>query len=288
MTHRMLLDTSSLTYRAYFALPSSITDPQGRPVNAVRGVLDMHARLLVDHRPDEVVHVLDHDWRPAPRVAAYAGYKAQRVEEPADLTAQFVLLREVLAAFGLPTAEAPGWEADDAIGALCSGAEPADRVDVVTGDRDLLQLVRDADPAVRVLFTLKGVSELGVFDEAAVRTAYGVPPDRYVDLAILRGDPSDGLPGVRGIGEKTARRLVQRYDSLEALYADVDAQTPAIARNLRDAVDYVGAMRAIVPVERTVDVTWTRPARDDAALDALAEARALEGPIGRLRGALDA
>jgi 5'-3' exonuclease len=288
MAHRMLLDTSSLTYRAYFALPSSITDPQGRPVNAVRGVLDMHARLLADHRPDEIVHVFDHDWRPAPRVAAYEGYKSDRPEEPEDLTEQFALLREVLAAFGLPGVEAEGWEADDAIGTLCTGADTGDRVDVVTGDRDLLQLVRDDGPVVRVLFTVKGVSELGVFDEAAVTEKYGVPPSRYVDFAILRGDPSDGLPGVKGVGEKTARQLVARYPTLGALFADADAQSAALARNLRASVDYVGAMQAIVPVERDVALTWSRPERDDAALDALAEARGLEGPVGRLREVLDA
>jgi 5'-3' exonuclease len=288
MVHRMLLDTSSLTYRAFFALPTSITDPAGRPVNAVRGVLDMHARLAADHRPDEIVHVFDHDWRPAPRVAAYDGYKADRPEEPAELTEQFALLRSVLRLFGLPAVEAEGWEADDAIGTLCAQAAADDRVDVVTGDRDLLQLVRDDGPVVRVLFTVKGVSELGVFDEAAVAERYGVPPDRYVDYAILRGDPSDGLPGVRGVGEKTARQLVGRYPSLSALFADVAAQPPGLARNLRAAVDYVGAMQAIVPVEQDVALTWHRAPRDDDALDALADERGLEGPVGRLREVLDA
>jgi 5'-3' exonuclease len=288
MVHRLLLDTSSLTYRAYHALPTTITDRQGRPVNAVRGVLDMHARLVADRAPDEVVHVFDADWRPAPRVAAYDGYKAQRLDaEPEDLTPQFGLLREVLAAFGLPTVDAPGWEADDAIGTLCARAAAEDRVDVVTGDRDLLQLVRDDGPVVRVLFTVRGTSDLAVFDEAAVLERYGVPASRYVDFAILRGDPSDGLPGVKGIGEKTARQLVGRYGSLEALFADADAQSPAMARNLRAAVDYVGAMRAVVPVECAVELVWERGRRDDDALDALARERGLEGPIDRLRDVLD-
>jgi 5'-3' exonuclease len=287
MTHRMLLDTSSLTYRAFFALPSSITDPDGVPVNAVRGVLDMHARLVADHGADEVVHVFDHDWRPAPRVAAYEGYKSQRPEDPEHLPAQFVLLREVLAAFGLPMVEAEGWEADDAIGTLCIEADPGDRVDVVTGDRDLLQLVRDEGPAVRVLFTVKGVSELGVFDEEAVLAKYGVPADRYVDFAILRGDPSDGLPGVKGVGDKTARDLIRRYGSVEALLADVDGQTPGLARQLRAAGEYITAMRDVVPVRTDVPLRWTRTSRDDSALEDLAVRRGLEGPIGRLREALD-
>lgn len=288
MTHRMLLDTSSLTYRAFFALPTSITDPAGRPINAVRGVLDMHTRLLVDHGPDEVVHVFDHDWRPAPRVAAYADYKSGRADEPEDLSPQFSLLREVLAAFGLPMVEAPGWEADDAIGTLCTEAVATDRVDVVTGDRDLLQLVRDDGPAVRILFTLKGVSELGVFDEEGVAERYGVPADRYIDYAILKGDPSDGLPGVKGVGEKTARELIGRYGSLAELIADADAQTPALGRNLRDALPYVTAMYDVVPVRGDVELQWTRTMRDEAALAQLSTARGLDGPIDRLREVLDA
>jgi 5'-3' exonuclease len=288
MSHRLLLDTSSLTYRAFFALPTSITDPGGRPINAVRGVLDMHARLVQDHAPDEVVHVFDHDWRPAPRVEAYAGYKSQRPEEPADLTPQFALLREVLAAFGLPMVEAPGWEADDAIGTMCVQADADDRIDVVTGDRDLLQLVTDAGPEVRILFTMKGVSELGVFDEAALEERYGVPADRYIDYAILKGDPSDGLPGVKGVGEKTARELIRRYASLGELIEDAESQTPALARNLIAALPYVTAMYDVVPVRGDVELTWTRPERDDAALDALAEERGLDGPIDRLKEALHA
>jgi 5'-3' exonuclease len=284
----MLLDTSSLTYRAFFALPTSITDPDGIPVNAVRGVLDMHARLVTDHGAQEVVHVFDHDWRPAPRVAAYEGYKSQRPEDPEHLPAQFELLREVLAAFGLPMVEAEGWEADDAIGTLCAQADPADRVDVVTGDRDLLQLVRDDGPAVRVLFTVKGVSELGVFDEAAVLAKYGVPAERYVDFAILRGDPSDGLPGVKGVGDKTARDLIRRYGTVEELLDDADGQTPGLARQLRAAGDYLSAMRAVVPVRTDVALRWSRTTRDDDALEELGRTRGLDGPIARLREALDA
>lgn len=286
MARTLLLDTSSLTYRAYFALPSSITDPEGRPVNAVRGVLDMHARLVADRRPDEVVHVFDADWRPAERVAAYPGYKAERPEEPAELTEQFQLLEAVLDAFGLPRVEAPGWEADDAIGTLCARAREGESVDIVTGDRDLLQLVRDGDPCVRVLYTVKGVRELATFDERAVRERYGVPPQRYVDFAILRGDPSDGLPGVKGVGEKTARDLVRRYDSLEAMLADRSGPSPAVARRLAGAAPYVEAMRAVVPVRADVELTWRRRERDDAALDALATRRAIEGPVGRLREVL--
>jgi 5'-3' exonuclease len=288
MPHRLLLDTSSLTYRAFFALPSSITDPQGRPVNAVRGVLDMHARLVTDRRPDEVLHVLDDDWRPAPRVAAYDGYKSQRAPDPEGLPEQFDLLRALLEAFGLPWVIAPGWEADDAIGTLAAQAQPGDRLDIVTGDRDLLQLVRDGDPAVRVLFTVKGVSELGVFDEEAVRAKYGVGPQRYVDFAILRGDPSDGLPGVKGVGEKTARMLVAKHGTVQDVLAAAGEQSPALARRLADAAGYIAAMGAVVPVRHDCRLERVQHDRDDAAIDALATAHALEGPVQRLRAALDA
>lgn len=285
MTSTLLLDTSSLAYRAFFALPTSITDAEGRPVNALHGYLDMTTRLIGDRRPDRVVHVLDDDWRPAPRVAAYAGYKAERPDEPDDIARQLALLPQVLRAAGMPVAFAPGWEADDAIGVLATEADDDDRVDVVTGDRDLIQLVRD--PVVRVLFTRRGVSQLDVLDEAAVVAAYGVPPDRYVDYAVLRGDPSDGLPGVRGVGEATARRLVGTYPDLDALVADAGAQTPRLGERLRDAAAYLTAMRAVVPVRTDVEVTVLETPRDDEELDRLAGKSALEGAVGRLRAVLD-
>jgi len=288
MTHLLLLDTSSLAYRAFFALPSSITDPSGQPVNAVRGYLDMTAQLVREHRPDRIIHVFDDDYRPAPRVAAYPGYKAERPDDPEGLPAQFELLAQVLDALGAERAVALGWEADDAIGALCAAAAPDDAVDVVTGDRDLLQLVRDDGPAVRVLFTVKGVKQLAVFDEAGVLERYGIPASRYVDYAILRGDPSDGLPGVKGIGEKTARSLVGAYASLEDLLADADAQPPRLAAALRDSADYLRAMREVVPVRVDVHVELTRGTRDDAVLAQLAERHAIENPLRRLQEALDA
>lgn len=288
MPHRVLLDTSSLTYRAFFALPTSIKAPAGHPVNAAHGYLDMTAQLIRDLAPDDVVHVFDHDWRPAPRVAAYAGYKSERPPDPEGLPEQFDILRDVLAALGHTIAEAPGWEADDAIATLCAQAGDADRLEVVTGDRDLLQVVTDGPPPVRVLFTIKGVSQLGTFDEAAVEAKYGVPASRYAEFAALRGDPSDGLPGVRGVGEKTARTLVQRYPSLHALLDDIEAQTPRLRDSLDAARDYLTAMEAVVPVRTAVEVTQERSDRDDSTLDALGEQHRLSGPLRRLREAMDA
>ena len=289
----MLLDTSSLLYRAFFALPDSIKDPRGRPVNAVHGYLDMVARLQRERKPDELVHCLDDDWKPAGRVEAYEGYKADRPEEPEELGAQFELLGRVLEAAGMTQAWAPEWEAEDAIGTLCAQASKRDRIDIVTGDRDLLQLVRD--PGVRVLITRRGVSDLPEMDETAVEAKYGIPPSRYVDFAILRGDPSDGLPGVQGVGEKTARALVLAYDSLEEMLEDARTErsskkplkgAPGLKARLAAAAEYIDSMQDVVPIRTDLEVVVEKPPPDDAKLDRLAKARRLEGPVRRLRESL--
>jgi 5'-3' exonuclease len=294
VTHRLLLDASSLMYRAFFSLPATVTAPDGRPVNAVHGYLDMAANLISSRRPDECVHVYDDDWRPAPRVAVYAGYKSTRKPDPEGLPPQFDMLREVLAALGQPQAEAPGWEAEDAIGTLCARARKGDRSDIVTGDRDLIQLVRD--PAVRVLFTVKGVSDLRVLDEPGVLERFGVPAARYLDFAILRGDPSDGLPGVQGVGEKTARALVGEYPTLDALLEDAKAarrrgrilqRSPALCGRIREAADYLAAMREVVPIRTELEVRAWKPDRDDTAADELAERYRVTAPVRRFRQALD-
>lgn len=284
MSRSLLVDTSSLTYRAFFSVPTSVTGEDGRPVNAVRGYLDMVGFLLAEHRYDRVLHCWDDDWRPAGRVAAYEGYKAQRVDEPDDLPWQFELLRKVLAALGETVVEAPGWEADDAIGTLAGAVDGDDRVDILTGDRDLIQLVRD--PHVRVLFTLQGTKKLAVFDEAGVQAKYGLPPSRYVDFAILRGDPSDGLPGLKGVGEKTARDLVRRYPDLRALLADAGRQTPRLAQTLRASADYVEAMLQVVPVRVDADLRWIHGDADPDHLAGLVAAHRLSGPVERYQQAL--
>jgi 5'-3' exonuclease len=281
-------------YRAFFSMPTTVVGLDGRPVNAIHGYLDMMARLLDSRRPDEAVHVYDEDWRPAPRVAGFAGYKANRAPDPEGLPEQFVLLREVLGALGQPQAEAPGWEAEDAIGTLCARCGPEDRVDIVTGDRDLIQLVRD--PVVRVLFTVKGVSELRVLDEAGVLEKYGVPASRYLEFAILRGDPSDGLPGVRGVGEKTARALVQAYPSLAALVADASAprrsaavlqRSPSLRTAIREAADYLDAVAAIVAIRTDLELSEWRGEANEELVRELAERNRLSGPIRRLQRALE-
>ncbi len=293
VTSRLLLDTSSLMFRAFFSVPQSVVGTDGRPVNAVYGYLGSVEHLVTTLRPDQTISAWDDDWRPAPRVELYAGYKAQRPPDPEGLPEQFEVLRDVLDAFGLPIVEAPGWEAEDAIGALCASAGPRDRTDVVTGDRDLIQLVRD--PAVRVLFTLRGVSQLRELDEAGVLAHFGVPASRYTEFALLRGDPSDGLPGVRGVGEKTARQLVLAYPSIDAMLEDAArAQprskplkgAPQLRARLRAAAEYLAAVREVVRIRTEAEVVVRLGARDDAKLDELADQHRLTGPVGRLRTAL--
>jgi len=288
----MLLDTSSLMYRAFFSVPASIRNSNGMPVNAVHGYLNFTARLIRDHRPDEVVHAFDDDWRPAPRVEAYGGYKAARPPDPEGLPEQFTLLRELLGAAGMTRIEAPAWEAEDAIGTLCRRGHRGDRFDIVTGDRDLLQLVRDL--TVRVLMTRRGVTDLEAFDEAAVLERFGVPARRYADFATLRGDPSDGLPGVRGVGAKTARALVDAYPSLRALAADARRARPngellrksrSLAPAIREAAGYLESMRRVVPIRTDLDLNIERGDAEPDRLDALAERHNLQGPARRLRDA---
>jgi 5'-3' exonuclease len=285
MSHRLLLDASSLMYRAFHALPASIRDGAGRPVNAVHGYLDMTARLVSSRNPDHVTHVWDDEIAPEERLRAYPSYKMHRAPDPEGLPEQFLLLERVLHSFGAERARANGWEADDAIGALCAGAGQDDEVEIVTGDRDLLQLVRDRPPVVRVLFTVRGVSDLIRFDEAAVYARYGVPPARYVDFATLRGDPSDGLPGVKGIGEKTACALVNAYASLDDILNAGDLP-PRIGARIRDSREYLESMRSVVPVRRDVPVSIDRGRADAQGLIALAMDLRLKGPIRRLARAI--
>jgi 5'-3' exonuclease len=289
---QLLLDTSSLMYRAYFALPRTITNKDGQPVNALHGYLDMCSQLIRDRKPKAIMHCFDHDWRPAPRVAAYKGYKATRAVDPEGLPEQFDVLQDLIETAGMARAEAKGWEAEDAIGSLCARAKNRDVVEIVTGDRDLIQCVRD--PTVKVLFTRRGVSQLDLLDEAGVEAKYGVPPSRYADFAILRGDPSDELPGIKGVGEVMARALVRTYSSIEALQQDALApksqagplrSAAGLKMKIRDAAEYLAAMQDVVPIRTDLEVDLVQGKRDDERLDQLAELYALTGPVRRLREA---
>ena len=295
MTHQLLLDVSSLMYRAFFAMGETVFTADGRPIGAVHGYLDMVARLVNGRRPDEVVHVYDHEWRPTARTDIYPAYKGNRPADPEALPAQFELLRDVLDPTGTVQAQTRGWEAEDAIAAFCEEAGDDDRIEMVSGDRDLIQLVRD--PVVKLLFTVRGVSKLTEFDETAVVEKYGVAPARYADFAILRGDPSDGLPGVRGVGEKTSRALMQTYGSLDELLEDAARDDPmpgplrgkpALRARLRDAASYIASMRKLVPPNAAAPLDLWGAGRDDAKVTELADELGLRGPAQRLLAALDA
>ena len=218
----MLLDSASLYFRAFYGMPDSLRSPDGQPVNAVRGLLDFIARLVTDHQPAQLVACMDADWRPEFRVAAIPSYKAHRMaypgsveeEVPDDLSPQIPVIEDVLDALGIARVGIPGYEADDVIGTYTLTTTGA--VDVVTGDRDLFQLVDDSRP-VRILYTARGVGRLEIIDEPTVTKKYGIPGRAYADFATLRGDPSDGLPGVKGVGDKTAAALITQWGSLDAL-----------------------------------------------------------------------
>jgi 5'-3' exonuclease len=256
----LLVDAPSLYFRAYFGIPESAARAaDGMPVNAVRGFLDMLATLVRTRRPDRLVCALDEDWRPAWRVELLPSYKRHRVSPrggetvPDGLVPQVPLILEVLAALGIPALGAAGYEADDVLGTLAT-REPGP-TEVVSGDRDLFQLVDDA-AGVRLLYCGRGVAKLEVCDDAAVRQRYGVPAAGYADFAALRGAPSDGLPGVSGVGEKTAARLVSRYGSLAGILAAMDDPAAGFAPGLRAklaaAADYLAVAPTVVRVARDV------------------------------------
>ncbi|GAA3818051.1 5'-3' exonuclease [Sphaerisporangium flaviroseum] len=295
----MLLDTPSLYFRAYYGVPESMTAPDGMPVNAVRGLIDMIATLVRANSPDEIVACMDADWRPAFRVAAIPSYKAHRVatgheeEIPDTLAPQVPVIEEVLDAIGIARVGVPGYEADDVIGTFTARA--AGEVEIVTGDRDLFQLVNDDQPC-RVLYTIKGIRNLQVIDEAQVSAKYGIPGRAYADYATLRGDPSDGLPGVPGVGDKTAAALITRFGSLEAMLKALDDGVtdgfPAGSRlKLAKAREYLAVAPAVVKVAHDAplpEVTTARPSkpRDPEALVALADRYGLDGPLNRLLATL--
>ena len=295
----MLLDTASLYFRAFYGVPDTVRAPDGTPVNAVRGLLDFISRLTEEYRPTHLACCWDNDWRPQWRVDLIPSYKAHRVEAvvpggsdieevPDPLEAQIPVIVEVLEAFGIAVVGADGYEADDVIGTLATGAGMP--VEIVTGDRDLFQLVDD-DAGVRVLYTARGVGKHERITEDVVVAKYGVRADQYADFATLRGDNSDGLPGVAGVGEKTAATLLGRFDSVAGIRAaalDPDADlAPGPRAKIAAAADYLDVAPQVVAVARDLDLgapdlTLPRTPRDGEALIRLAEQWNLEGPIARL------
>jgi len=301
----MLLDTASMYFRAFYGVPDSFRAPDGTPVNAVRGLLDFIARLVADYRPTHLACCWDNDWRPQWRVDLIGSYKAHRVEVvvpggsdveevPDPLEVQIPVIIEVLGAFGIPIVGADGYEADDVIGTLATGAGMP--VDIVTGDRDLFQLVDDA-ASVRVLYIARGVGRHERVTESVVREKYGVAARQYADFATLRGDTSDGLPGVAGVGDKTAATLLHRFGDVEGIVAAVaDPESdlaPGPRRKIQDALDYLAVAPQVVAVARDIDLgepdlTLPLTPRDPDGVVRLAGRWGLDSPAGRLVEALTA
>jgi 5'-3' exonuclease len=295
----MLLDAASLYYRAFYGVPETITAPDGTPVNAIRGLLDMITRLVRGRSPGRLIACWDMDWRPAFRVEAIPAYKAHRAEEdgvteqtPPGLAVQVPMIEQVLTAAAVPIAGAPGYEADDVIGTLAAQADGP--VEVVTGDRDLFQVVDD-QREVRVIYTARGLTKFDVVDEGVITDRYQIPGRAYADFAVLRGDPSDGLPGVPGVGDKTAASLIRSFGSLDGILTALDkyaASIPAGPRaKLSASREY---LTAAVPVVRVatdvplppVDGRLPSAPADRAALEGLGERWGLGSSLHRMCAAL--
>lgn len=305
MTQRlMLLDTASLYFRAFYGIPDTVRAPDGTPVNAVRGLLDFITRLVNDHAPSDLVACWDDDWRPHWRTDLIPSYKAHRVqtahpsgvdveETPELLVAQIPLIREVLDALGIPIVGQPHHEADDVIGSFA--AQSAKPVDIITGDRDLFQLVDDTR-GVQVLYTARGIGKLETVTDAVVRAKYGVAARQYVDFAVLRGDASDGLPGVAGIGEKTAASLLAEFGDLDAVIeaaSDPDVAMSATMRSrITAAADYLSVAPTVVRVVLDLPVggvdTGIRAPAQPGPIDELAETWGLGSAATRAVQALTA
>lgn len=302
----MALDSASMYFRAFHGVPITMTAPDGTPVNAVRGFLDAIARLIGDFRPTALIAAFDADWRPQWRVDAVPSYKAHRVAGGADAAAagvdaeevpdllepQVPIIEAVLDALGLARIGVAGFEADDVLGTLA--ATWPTPVDVVTGDRDLFQVVDDTR-GVRVLYNARGYAKLEVLDAAGVVARHAVTPQQYADLALLRGDTSDGLPGVAGVGEKTAAGLIARFGSVAALLTALDDPTidvpkrPALsaARDYLVAADPVVRVRTDVPLPQ-VHADLTAQPHDPDALAELSHRWGLASSIQRVGAAIAA
>jgi 5'-3' exonuclease len=304
----MLLDTASLYFRAFYGVPDSLKRADGTPVNAVRGLLDMIARLVTEFEATHLVACWDDDWRPQWRVDLLPSYKAHRVAEiveaapdvevvPDPLEAQIPMILKTLGLAGIAVVGQAQHEADDVIGNYATQATLP--VDVVTGDRDLFQLVSDARD-VRVIYTARGMKNLEVLTDSVVVSKYRILPEQYADFATLRGDASDGLPGVPGIGEKTAATLLGEYGTLDRLRraaADAGSGLSASVRlKLENAADYLDVAPTVVRVVPDLELpsldevgARLRPVEGEPreALEALVGEWNLGGSVGRLLQALD-
>ncbi len=295
----MLLDSASLWYRAYYGMPDTLVAPDGTPVNAIRGYLDMTSRLIGMYKPNRLVACLDGDWRPTWRVELFPGYKANRTEvdgkeedEPETLTPQIPILLDLLDLFGIATVGVDDYEADDVMATFAT--RESGPIRIVTGDRDLFQLVDDGAD-ISVVYLAKGISQHDLVDRAYVAKRYSIPGDRYALFAMFRGDPSDGLPGVRGIGEKGAALIANHFESVDhALQGAHDAHpalTPALAKKIIDGSDYLKIAPTLVNCARDVplpqlDIAMPRAPKDFSDIYQFKERYGLGTSVDKLIAAL--
>jgi 5'-3' exonuclease len=295
----MLLDSASLWYRAYYGMPDTLLSPEGHPVNAIRGYLDMTARLIGMYSPDRIVACLDGDWRPSWRVELFPEYKANRLEEdgegeeePDTLTPQIPILLDLLDEFGIPMVGVDDYEADDVM-ATYAIKEPGP-VRIVTGDRDLFQLVDDKRD-VKVVYLAKGISQHDLVDVSWVGKKYAIPGDRYALFAMFRGDPSDGLPGVKGIGEKGAALLANNFSNIEEIVIAAESGheliTASLAKKIIEGKKYLEIAPTLVNCARDValpklNLKMPQAPKDLSKIYALKDQYGLGASVDRLISAL--
>lgn len=295
----MLLDSASLWYRAYYGMPDTLLAPDGTPINAIRGYLDMTARLISMYSPNRIVACIEGDWRPSWRVDIFPDYKANRLEEDGEgeeepdlLTPQIPILLDLLDEFGIPMVGVDDYEADDVM-ATFAVKEPGP-TRIVTGDRDLFQLVDDKRD-VKVVYLAKGLSQHDLVDKAWIARKYAIPGDRYALFAMFRGDPSDGLPGVKGIGEKGAALIANNFaDVAEAQQGARDAHPalkPALAKKIIEGADYLKIAPTLVNCARDValpklDIAMPTKPADLSKIYEIKERYGLGASVDRLITAL--
>jgi len=295
----MLLDSASLWYRAYYGMPDTLLSPSGMPVNAIRGYLDMTARLVGMYKPNRIVACIEGDWRPSWRVDIFPDYKANRLEqgseveeEPETLTPQIPVLLDLLDAFGIPMVGVDDYEADDVMATFASREKGPIRV--VTGDRDLFQLVDDkAD--IKVVYLARGITNHDLVDIKWVAEKYSIPGERYALFAMFRGDPSDGLPGVRGIGEKGAATIANLFatvdQALEGARSNHPGLTPALAKKIIEGADYLKIAPTLVHCARDValpalDISMPKKPDDLSEIYRMKEEYGLGASVDRLISSL--
>ena len=295
----MLLDSASLWYRAYYGMPDTLLSPTGMPVNAIRGYLDMTARLIGMYSPNRIVACIEGDWRPSWRVDLFPAYKANRLEddsdveeEPETLTPQIPVLLDLLDAFGIPMVGVDDYEADDVMATFAVTEKGPIRI--VTGDRDLFQLVDDKRD-VKVVYLAKGLSQHDLVDISWVANKYGIPGDRYALFAMFRGDPSDGLPGVKGIGEKGAALIANNFTSVQDAIAGAKAGhevlSSSLAKKIIDGSDYLKIAPTLVNCARNVaipqmEITMPKKPVDLSEIYAIKDEYGLGASVDRLISAL--